>query len=157
MEKRPGRSRTAPAKPRWQLVINTRTTIITFLMVSNHRAREYCKFLDEIENNVPTDLDIHIVMDNASSQKTKLIRDWFAKRPRWHRHFTPTSASWINQLERFFALLSEKQIKRGDPTRLQIVMLCRNEMTGCAEYARRIINRRGYSSSRSDDVIEVAA
>ena len=52
-------------------------------------------------------------MDNASSHKTKLIRDWFAKRPRWHRHFTPTSASWINQVERFFALLTEQQIKRG--------------------------------------------
>ena len=47
------------------------------------------------------------------SHKTKLIRDWFAKRPRWHRHFTPTSASWINQVERFFALLTEQQIKRG--------------------------------------------
>ena len=52
-------------------------------------------------------------MDNASSHKTKLIRDWFAKRPRWHRHFTPTSASWINQVERFFALLTEQQIRRG--------------------------------------------
>ena len=78
-----------------------------------HRAREFRKFLDAVEGNVPTDLDIHIVMDNASSHKTKLIRDWFAKRPRWHRHFTPTSASWLNQVERFFALLSEKQIKRG--------------------------------------------
>lgn len=78
-----------------------------------HRAAEFRKFLDAIERNVPADLDIHIVMDNASSHKTKLIRDWFAKRSRWHRHFTPTSSSWINQVERFFALLSEKQIKRG--------------------------------------------
>src|SRR6266545_4387960 len=78
-----------------------------------HRASEFRKFLDEIEENVPRDLDIHIVMDNASSHKTKLIRDWFAKRPRWHRHFTPTSSSWINQVERFFALLSERQIKRS--------------------------------------------
>ncbi len=62
---------------------------------------------------MPRDLDIHIVMDNASSHKTKLIRDWFAKRPRWHTHFTPTSSSWINQVERFFALLTEQQIKRG--------------------------------------------
>jgi hypothetical protein len=46
--------------------------------------------LDEVEANVPADLDIHIVMDNASSHKTKLIRNWFAKRPRWHQHFTPT-------------------------------------------------------------------
>jgi len=78
-----------------------------------HRASEFKKFLDEVEKNVPSDLDIHIVMDNASTHKTKLIRDWFAKRPRWHPHFTPTSASWINQVERFFGLLSEQQIRRG--------------------------------------------
>ena len=81
--------------------------------MKRHRAREFRAFLDEVENNVPADLDIHLIMDNASSHKTKLIRDWFAKRPRWHRHFTPTSASWINQVERFFALLTEQQIKRG--------------------------------------------
>ena len=62
---------------------------------------------------MPADLDVHVILDNASSHKTKLIRDWFAKRPRWHTHFTPTSASWINQVERFFALLGEHQIKRG--------------------------------------------
>lgn len=78
-----------------------------------HRAKEFRKFLDEVERNVPADLDMHVVMDNASSHKTKLIRDWFAKRSNWHVHFTPTSASWINQVERFFALLSDKQIKRG--------------------------------------------
>jgi transposase len=78
-----------------------------------HRAREFRKFLDEVERNVPANLDIHVVMDNASSHKTKLIRAWFAKRRRWHVHFTPTSSSWINQVERFFALLSEQQIKRG--------------------------------------------
>lgn len=78
-----------------------------------HRAREFRKFLDRIEANAPNDLDIHIVMDNYATHKTKAIRDWFAKRPRWHVHFTPTSASWINQVERFFALLSEKQLRRG--------------------------------------------
>ena len=52
-------------------------------------------------------------MDNASSHKTKLIRNWFARRPRWHAHFTPTSASWINQVERFFGLLTDDQIRRG--------------------------------------------
>ena len=66
-----------------------------------------------VERNVPPDRDIHLVIDNAGTHKTKLIRDWFAKRPRWHIHFTPTSASWINQVERFFALLTEKQIRRG--------------------------------------------
>jgi transposase len=78
-----------------------------------HRAQEFRKFLDEVERNVPADLDIHVVMDNASSHKTQVIRTWFAKRPHWHMHFTPTSSSWINQVERFFALLAEKQIKRG--------------------------------------------
>ncbi|CCG42741.1 IS630 family transposase [Magnetospirillum molischianum] len=78
-----------------------------------HRAAEFRKFLDLIEASVPADLDIHVVMDNASTHKTKLIRDWFAKRPRWHAHFTPTSSSWINQVERFFALLTDRQLRRG--------------------------------------------
>lgn len=81
--------------------------------MSRHRAQEFRRFLDTIEKNVPAEPDIHIVMDNASSHKTKMIRDWFAKRPRWHAHYTPTSASWINQVERFFALLTEQQIRRG--------------------------------------------
>ncbi|GBQ17002.1 IS630 family transposase [Komagataeibacter rhaeticus] len=78
-----------------------------------HRSTEFRKFLDQIETNVPTDLDIHLVMDNYATHKTKLIRDWLARRPRWHVHFTPTGASWINQVERFFALITEKQIRRG--------------------------------------------
>jgi transposase len=78
-----------------------------------HRAQEFRKFLDEVECNVPDGFDVHVVMDNASSHKTKLIRNWFARRPHWHQHFTPTSSSWINQVERFFALIAEKQIKRG--------------------------------------------
>ena len=81
--------------------------------MKRQRAREFRSFLDAVESIVPADLDIHVVMDNASSHKTKLIQDWFAKRPRWHRHFTPTSSSWLNQVERFFALLTERQIKRG--------------------------------------------
>ena len=78
-----------------------------------HRAKEFRAFLDEVERNVPTGLDIHIVMDNVSSHKTETIKRWFAKRPRWHMHFTPTSSSWLNQVERFFALIAQKQIKRG--------------------------------------------
>jgi transposase len=78
-----------------------------------HRAVDLRTFLAEVERNMPADLDVHVIMDNASSHKTKLIRGWFARRPNWHAHFTPTSASWINQVERFFALLSQKQIKRG--------------------------------------------
>ena len=78
-----------------------------------HRAAEFRKFLDEIEANVPADLDVHLVMDNYATHKTPLIRDWLAKRPRWHVHLTPTSASWLNQVERFFALLTDRQIRRG--------------------------------------------
>jgi len=81
--------------------------------MTRHRAQELRRFLDIVERNVPDDLDIHVIMDNASSHKTQLIRDWFAKRPRWHIHFTPTSSSWINQVERFFGLLTDQQIRRG--------------------------------------------
>ena len=84
--------------------------------MTRHRAQEFRRFLDTVEKNVPVNLDIHVVMDNASSHKTQAIRNWFAKRPRWHQHFTPTSSSWLNQVERFFALLAEKQIKRGAHT-----------------------------------------
>jgi len=78
-----------------------------------HRATEFRKFLDEIEANVPSDLDVHLVMDNYATHKTPLIRKWLARRPRWHVHLTPTSSSWLNQVERFFALLTDKQIRRG--------------------------------------------
>jgi transposase len=80
---------------------------------SRHRAREFREFLDEIEKNVPADLDVHLVMDNYATHKTPLIRGWLAKRPRWHVHLTPTSASWLNQVERFFALITERTIRRG--------------------------------------------
>ena len=78
-----------------------------------HRTQEFRKFLDQVERNVPADLDVHVVMDNYGTHKTKLIRNWFAKRTRWHVHYTPTSASWINQVERFFALLTDRAIRRG--------------------------------------------
>jgi transposase len=78
-----------------------------------HRAAEFRKFLDEIEANVPGDLEVHLVMDNYATHKTPLIRKWLAKRPRWHVHLTPTSSSWLNQVERFFALITERKIRRG--------------------------------------------
>jgi transposase len=78
-----------------------------------HRATEFRKFLDEIEANVPKGLDVHLVWDNYATHKTPLIRNWLAKRPRWHVHLTPTSSSWLNQVERFFALITERKIRRG--------------------------------------------
>ena len=80
---------------------------------ARHRAREFLAFLREIESNVLPNLDIHLVIDNSSTHKTPTIRRWLARHPRWHIHFTPTSSSWINQVERFFANLTEHQIKRG--------------------------------------------
>ena len=80
---------------------------------ARHRATEFRKFLDEIEANVPAELDIHLVMDNYATHKTPLIRNWLLKRPRWQVHLTPTSASWLNQVERFFALITERKIRRG--------------------------------------------
>ena len=80
---------------------------------ARHRAVEFRKFLDEIETAVPADLDVHLVIDNYATHKAPLIRNWFNRRPRWHVHLTPTSSSWVNQVERFFALLTERQIRRG--------------------------------------------
>ena len=80
---------------------------------ARHRAREFRAFLNVVEVNVPGDLEVHVIMDNVSAHKTQAIRNWFAKRPRWHTHYTPTSASWISLVERFFANLTDKQIRRG--------------------------------------------
>lgn len=78
-----------------------------------HRSLEFLKFLRTIEASVPANLDIHLVMDNYGTHKTPGVRAWFARHPRFRVHFTPTSASWLNQLERWFATLSERQIRRG--------------------------------------------
>jgi transposase len=78
-----------------------------------HRSAEFRKFLDRIEAQVPADLDVHIIADNYGTHKTAMIRKWFAKRPRFHLHFTPTYGSWINLVERWFAELANKRIRRG--------------------------------------------
>ncbi len=67
---------------------------------ARHRGAEFLKFLREIENNVPTDLDVHLVMNNYATHKTPAIRKWLLTRPRWRVHFKPTTSSWINQVER---------------------------------------------------------
>jgi transposase len=78
-----------------------------------HRSQEFRRFLDTIEANVPAELDVHIVLDNYGTHKTALIRNWFAKRPHFHLHFTPTYGSWINLVERWFAEITNKRIRRG--------------------------------------------
>ena len=78
-----------------------------------HRSAEFRKFLDRIEAQVPAGLDVHIMADHYGTHKTALIRKWFAQRPRFHLHFTPTYGSWINLVERWFAELTNKRIRRG--------------------------------------------
>ncbi len=78
-----------------------------------HRGIEFRKFLDTIDLNVPQELEVHLVLDNYGTHKTPLIQRWLLRRPRFHVHFTPKGASWINQVERFFAELTNRQLRRG--------------------------------------------
>jgi transposase len=82
-------------------------------MHRRHRAKEFLAFLKTIDANAPESLDVHLIMDNSSTHKTPAVKGWLARHPRFHVHFTPTSSSWMNLVERWFALLSERQIKRG--------------------------------------------
>src|SRR3954452_13692771 len=74
---------------------------------------EFRSFLDRIERFVPPDLEVHLVLDNIYTYRTKLIHDWLLKRPRFHLHFTPTSASWLNLVECWFSLLNRRRLERG--------------------------------------------
>jgi transposase len=78
-----------------------------------HRAIEFHRFLQHIDRALPADLAVHLVLDNYATHKTEKIRKWFPRHPRYTLHFTPTHSSWLNQVERWFALLSQRQIKRG--------------------------------------------
>lgn len=78
-----------------------------------HRQREFIRFLDQIERTVPAELAIHLVLDNYATHKTPKVAAWFKKHPRYHLHFTPTSSSWLNQVERWFAKITEQRIRRG--------------------------------------------
>jgi transposase len=93
--------------------LDTKTGALIGQTQRRHRSVEFRNFLDTIERNVPPKLDVHLILDNYGTHKTQLIRDWLLKRPRFHLHFTPTSASWLNLVERWFALLTEKQLRRG--------------------------------------------
>jgi transposase len=78
-----------------------------------HRSVEFRRFLDVIEGQVPAGLEVHLILDNYGTHKTAIIRRWLAKRPRFHVHFTPTYGSWLNLVERWFAGLTNKRIRRG--------------------------------------------
>jgi transposase len=80
-----------------------------------HRQQEFLKFLNEIDARVPKEpgVEIHLIMDNYGTHKTAAVKRWFARHPEYHLHFTPTSGSWLNQVERFFAEITDKRIRRG--------------------------------------------
>jgi len=93
--------------------LDTRTGAVLGKTFRRHRAQEFRQFLGLIEHNVPPELDVHLVLDNSSTHKTAAIQRWLVKRPRFHVHFTPTSSSWLNLVERWFAALTDKQLRRN--------------------------------------------
>ena len=97
-----------------------------------HRHQEFLRFLRKIERSVPVELDIHVILDNYATHKHATVRAWLAKHPRVHFHFTPTSASWLNLVERFFAELTNRQLKR----------LAVNSVTQLIDTITRYIDRR---------------
>ena len=78
-----------------------------------HRQQEFLQFLKHIDANVPADLDIHLIVHNYGTHKSKKVREWLARRPRYHVHYTPTYTSWLNQVETWFGLIEQKTIRRG--------------------------------------------
>jgi transposase len=93
--------------------LDVKTSEVLGQLHRRHRWIEFRQFLDAIDHAVPADLDVHLIMDNYGTHKTLPIRRWFAKRPRFHVHFTPTYGSWLNLVERWFAELTNKQVRRG--------------------------------------------
>ena len=93
--------------------LELKTSQVIAQLKHRHRSVEFRQFLDVIEAQVPVELDVHIIVDNYGTHKSAIIRKWFAKRPRFHVHFTPTYGSWINLVERWFAELTNKRIRRG--------------------------------------------
>lgn len=80
---------------------------------ARHRAIEFKKFLQNIDRAVPTELDVHVILDNSSTHKTPAVKKWLLAHPRFVLHFTPTSSSWLNLVERWFAELTNKKLRRG--------------------------------------------
>lgn len=93
--------------------LDTKTGRVIGQLHRRHRSREFRKFLDKIDAAVPAGFEVHLILDNYGTHKTASIQRWLLKRPRFQLHFTPTGASWLNLVERWFALLTEQQLRRG--------------------------------------------
>ena len=81
--------------------------------IARHRHREFLRFLKTIDRQTPVDLDLHLIVDNYATHKTEAVKGWLKQHKRFHLHFTPTSASWLNMVERFFAEITRERIRRG--------------------------------------------
>ncbi len=93
--------------------LDARTGAVIGEFHQRHRAREFRSFLAPIDAAVPDELELHLILDNYGTHKTPAIQRWLVRHPRFHLHFTPTSGSWLNLVERWFAALTEKQLRRG--------------------------------------------
>ena len=97
----------------WFAALELKTSRVIGQLRRRHRSVEFRRFLDVIAGQVPAGLEVHLILDNYGTHKTAIIRTWLAKRPRFHVHFTPTYGSWLNLVERWFAELTNKRIRRG--------------------------------------------
>ena len=93
--------------------LNVATGEVIGSCMKRHRHQEFLRFLRQIDRATPKHLDVHLIVDNYATHKHETVKAWLAKHPRFHLHFTPTSASWLNQVERFFALITQDRIRRG--------------------------------------------
>jgi putative transposase len=84
-----------------------------------HRHQEFLSFLRHLDESVPAQLDLHLIVDNYATHKHPKVRTWLAQRPRYHLHYTPTYSSWLNQVERWFGLITQRAIRRGSFTSVQ--------------------------------------
>jgi transposase len=99
--------------------LNVATGEITGSIHRRHRAIEFKKFLTKLDKDTPGDLDVHLICDNYATHKSPSVAKWLAEHPRFHMHFTPTYSSWLNQVERWFGLLTDKQLRRGTHRSIQ--------------------------------------
>jgi hypothetical protein len=100
---------------------NTADGTVISSLHRRHRTIEFKKFLAKIDSQVPAHLDVHLVCDNYGTHKTPAVKKWLATHPRFHMHYTPTYSSWINQVERWFAYLTDDLLRRGDHRSVQAV------------------------------------
>jgi transposase len=93
--------------------LDTATSEVIAQCKPRHRHQEFLAFLKHIDRAVPTNLDVHLIVDNNATHKHPKVKAWLVKHPRYQMHFTPTYSSWLNQMERWFGLVTQQTIRRG--------------------------------------------